>query len=135
MRAASRALDLVGSIALFLAVLLASPGVRVSHAEPDASYDPALERPASGSGDAPLARSVPLGPAGGATCGVDSEAGAAAAAMLPSRRGLQGMPLQIADGAEGDEGSSLNARGYNIGRTEPSADLQRMLFEASRRAH
>ena len=125
----------IGSAALVFAVALASPGVRVSHAEAGTagqnfSWDPALE-PVAAAEPTPAARfgrSIAVTPPAG-TCAAQN------ATVLPTtralRQGLEGMPLLIADGADG-ELNSLNGRGYNIGKTEPSADLQRLMIEAGR---
>jgi len=132
MRAAPRIFDWIGSVALVLALLLASPGVRVSRADPatpeapaDFSWDPALE---PGASESALARSVKVSqPAG--TCAAES-----APVVMPTERalqGLRGMPLAIADGDE--ELNSLNARGYNIGKAEPSRELQALMAEIRRR--
>jgi hypothetical protein len=129
MRAVSRAMNWIGSAACVFALLLASPGVEVSRAEQDFSWDPALEGPPAAEPASAFAKSVPVAQPG-AACAAQQ-----APAVVPSVRGLKGMPLQIADGSPGDaELNSLNGRGYNIGRTEPSADLQKLLFEARRQA-
>ena len=55
-------------------------------------------------------------------------------APASARRALEGMPLLIA-GEDGEALNSINGRGYNIGKSEPSADLQKLVFEARRQAH
>jgi len=115
MRAASPLVDLLGCVALAVALLLASPGVRVSRADEDFSYDPALARAATEAAAAPAVKES------GPTC--------AANQTLPAMP-LRGIPIVAAGNA--DEPSSLNARGYNIGKAEPDTELQRLLFEARR---
>jgi hypothetical protein len=129
MRAAPRLFDWIGSAALVLALLLASPGVRIAWAgdaasgsETDFSWDPALESAAP----APAPTEAP-------TC-----AAQAPAAVIPSARqirGLQGIPLRFPDAdADGEEAlNSLNNRGYNIGHTDPTLDLQKLMAEVRRR--
>jgi len=130
----------IGGAAVVLALMLASPGIRVSHAEDDFSYDPALEPGAVQQAAAAIPqraaaanpRALPLDfSQPGATCAARS-----GPAVVPTARALQGMPLLIADGTDADRGlNSLNSRGYNIGKTEPSAGLQKLLFEVERQAH
>jgi hypothetical protein len=126
MRSAPRFFDWIGGAALVLALLLASPGVRVVHAdvadaEVDFSWDPALE---------PDAAAVPsAAPKAGAACAAET-----APPVIPSVRqirGLQGMALPVADGEE--ELNSLNNRGYNIGSPDPALDLQELLAEVRRK--
>lgn len=118
----ARILDLVGFPALALALLLASPGVRVSHAEENFSYDPALEPTAQASAPG-MATAVRLDP--GPSCAANG----AAAPVVP----LRGLPFLVAEHGEGEDGlNSLNGRGYNIGKREPSMELQRLLMEARR---
>lgn len=125
MRAGTRLFDWIGSVSLVLALMLASPGVRIAFADeaaspPEAgfSWDPALE-PAT---PAPPAAEAP-------TC-----AAQAPAQVIPSvrqLRGLQGIPLHLPDGEEAV--NSLNNRGYNIGDTDPTLDLQKLMAEVRRR--
>jgi len=115
MRAASRIHTLLGSAALLAAMLLASPGVRVSQAEQDFSYDPALERPAP----PPAKASHDAAP--GPSCPV---------AQAPAMGPLRGMPILPVEGEE--ELNSLNGRGYNIGGAEPTFEMQRLMFEVKR---
>lgn len=109
------ALDLFGALMLVTAVFLASPGVRVSHAEADFSYDPALEAGA----DAAVAD-----PAGepGESC--------AARQAVPVTPILK-IPMVAA--SEAENLNSLNNRGYNIGKVEPDTDLQKLMFEVRRK--
>lgn len=133
----SRAFQWIGGAALAFAILIFSPGVQIGYAdvaaqagEADFSWDPALE---------PGHAAVPAAPARAGSIAVTPPAGTCAAkaapTVLPSHRalrGLQGVPLRIADGDE--ELNSLNGRGYNIGKTEPSQDLQRLMAEVKRRS-
>lgn len=116
MRAASRIHTILGSTALLAAMLLASPGVRVSRAEQDVSHDPALEQsvqpPAKASDEV--------------TSGPLCEAGPA-----PVMGPLRGLPILPVEGEE--ELNSLNGRGYNIGATEPTFEMQRLMFEVKRK--
>jgi hypothetical protein len=127
MRAATRWLDWIGPIALVLAMLLASPGVRVSRAEADFSYDPALEAPpAEVAPSGALTGTVAVGDSGSACEGTGP-------AVVPSLRSLTGMPLLGPDGQPADPSiTSLNNRGYNIGKADPSEELQRLLMEVRR---
>jgi len=137
MRVAPRLFNWIGSTALVFALLLASPGVRVSQAdggsnagEANFSWDPSLERSEVAEAPAPrMGRSPAVVPPPG-TCAAQN----AAPLVLPSDRairGLQGMPLLIAEGDE--ELNSLNGRGYNIGKAEPSGELQKLMVEIRRR--
>jgi hypothetical protein len=114
MGAAARIRNVAGAAALVAAVALASPGVRISRAEPDASFDPALQAAAP---PAPA-------PAEGATC-------AATSGPTPAVMPLRGMRLRVAP--EDEALNSLNGRGYNIGRSEPAVDMQQPMYEAKRR--
>ena len=106
----------LGFAVVALAMLLASPGVRATHAEENFSYDPALEAYAS---------EATQQAERGAVCAA-REAGP----VLP----LRGMPFLVADG-EGAEGlNSLNGRGYNIGKSEPAGELRKLEFEVLRQA-
>lgn len=136
MRVAPRVLNWIGSAAFVFALLLASPGVRVSQAdaapagEANFSWDPALEPDAVAPAPAPrMGRASAVVPPPG-TCAAQT----APMVLPPERalRGLQGMPLLIADGDE--ELNSMNGRGYNIGKTEPSAELQKLMVEVRRRS-
>jgi len=122
----------IGGAAVVSALMLASPGLRVSQAEGDFSYDPALEPTAVEQAVAANPRALPLDfSQPGATCAARS-----VPAVVPTARALQGMPLLIADGTDADRGlNSLNSRGYNIGKTEPSAGLQKLMFEVRRQTH
>jgi hypothetical protein len=127
MRAATRLLDWIGPFALAFAVLLASPGVRVSQAEDDFSYDPALA--------APTAEVAPSGDRTGAVAVGDSGSACEGTgpAVVPSLRSLTGMPLLGPDGRPADPSiTSLNNRGYNIGKADPSEELQQLLMEVRR---
>lgn len=109
----------LGFLSLAASLMLASPGVR---AEPNVSYDPALE---------PVATRVAAAPeADGPACA----AGAPMAPLAP----LRGLPLLMAQqGAalpEGERLNSLNGRGYNIGPVEPSSELRKLELEVLRRA-
>lgn len=114
----------LGFLALAAAVLLASPGVRITRAADDGaanySYDPTLE---------PAAQAPPpAAMADGPTCAARS-----AAPVLP----LRGMPLLMAQrNGEMDESerlNSLNGRGYNIGGSEPAAELRKLEMEVLRK--
>ncbi len=116
MRAVSRIRTAAGAAALFAAMALASPGVRVTRAEQDFSWDPALEPAAKPAARAPAADE-------GATC-----AASQAPTVMPP---LRGMPLRV--GGEDAELNSLNGRGYNIGQSEPTLELQLLMSEVKRR--
>jgi len=122
----------IGGAAVVSALMLASPGIRVSQAQDDFSYDPALEPAAVEHSAAANPRALPLDfSQPGATCAARS-----GPVVVPTARALQGVPLLISDGTDADRGlNSLNSRGYNIGKTEPSAGLQKLMFEVRRQAH
>jgi len=127
---ASRVLSWVGGVSFVFALLLASTGVRVSQAEAVEemafSWDPALEAAAG--------ESAPVAPRRAPSAGEICSATQPVPVVMPSvrqLRGLQGIPLPAAD--EGEALNSLDGRGYNIGRSEPQADLQKLLAEVRRR--
>jgi hypothetical protein len=116
MRAVSRIRTVAGAAALFVALALASPGVRVTRADQGFSWDPALEPAAQRAARVPVA-------AEGATC-----AASQAPVVMPP---LRSMPLPVV--GEDGELNSLNGRGYNIGSSEPTLELQLLISEVKRR--
>ena len=113
MEAAALVRNVAGATALVAALALASPGVRISQADPGFSRDPALE----------TSSAPPPALAEGATCNATSPA----PAVMP----LRGMRLRVAP--EDEALNSLNGRGYNIGRNEPTIDMQQLMYEVRRR--
>jgi hypothetical protein len=112
--------DVLGFASLLAMVLLASPGVRLSHAEADFSYDPALAGPAAGS----------------AGSGAEVEAWRVQGPSCPASRApalatrLPRLPSAGAGHAIEGEGSSLNGRGYNIGPPPTLREIQVLNYEA-----
>ncbi len=120
----------LGFASLAAMLLLTSPGVRITEAseasshgagaEEFFSYDPALAPPPASPAAVQTER--------GATCAARDKA-----PVLP----LRGMPLLMAERAGETDPSwkvnSLNARGYNIGGSEPAAELRKLEMEVMRR--
>ena len=126
-----RARSTSGFFVLLLAMALASPGVRVTQAEGDFSYDPALEPspPAVHAAAQPPTRAQ-----GPARVRQDQAPGTCAAREAAPILPLHGMPLLIAEGGEGEGLNSLNSRGYNIGKLEPAGELRHLEIEVLRRS-
>jgi hypothetical protein len=142
MRVRSRLLDdlvhTIGFVALTLFVLLASPGVRATQAEEAFSHDPALEASAATHDpalEASAATHDPALEASAATVPPEAEGPACAAREAGPRLPLRGLPFLLAQGdprAEAAGLNSLNGRGYNIGKTEPAAELRKLEIEVLR---
>ncbi|NNL66191.1 MAG: hypothetical protein HKP30_08115 [Myxococcales bacterium] len=123
-----RARSALGFFVLLLAMALASPGVRVTQAEDDFSYDPTLEPSYHAAAEpAPRAHAV-------AKTRQDQAPGTCAAREAAPVIPLGGMPLLIAEGDEAEGLNSLNSRGYNIGKLEPAGELRQLEIEVLRRS-